>query len=86
MNYSITINHELNLIRYTHHGEISLKEIEIAWVDLLGLIEFSELKYDLLTYYRDTLSKIEVNNIHLKCDFLLTIKDILKDKKTGIYY
>jgi hypothetical protein len=81
MNYSITINHELKLIRYTHHGEITLEEIGTAWVDLLGLIEFNSLKYDLLTDYRDSISKLEVNDIHLICDFLLSIKDILKDKK-----
>lgn len=84
MSFSIKVDSTYKLIRYNHSGVISKEDIGVAWQELLKLKEFTQLKYNLLTDYRGSTCKIEVEEVELICDFLLTLKYILKDKKQAL--
>ncbi len=47
--YTIEIDHQLKIIRYTDSGNILEEEIGAAWDDFLGIPEFTNQKYNLLT-------------------------------------
>ena len=49
MNFTIHVDHELRVVRYTHVGEIGVEEIGMAWDELLKLDEFTQQHYNLLT-------------------------------------
>ena len=85
MNYTIKTDHELKIIRYIHFGLIEDKaEIGKAWEDILGLKEFTELNYNLLSDYRNATFNLPVDDIDLISDFLYSIKHILKGKKQSL--
>jgi hypothetical protein len=84
MNYSIRVDNELKIIRYTHNGNISTGDIGKAWQELLGLDEFTRMKYNLLSDYRCAVSMMEVADVHLICNFLLSLEDILRNKKQAL--
>jgi hypothetical protein len=84
MDYSIELDHELKIIRYTGSGILTLETIGKAWEDLLKLNEFTQIKYNLFTDYRGAKSKIKVQEVDLICEHLANLKDILKDKKQAL--
>lgn len=84
MSFTITVDNDLKLVKYNHSGVLSKEDIGMAWQELLKLKEFTELKYNLLTDYRDSTCKIEVEEVDLICVFLVTLKNILKDKKQAL--
>jgi len=85
MNYSIKVNHELKIIRYSHSGLIDKKEeIGQVWEELLRLKEFTELKYNLLSDYRNATINLRFDDIGLIIDFLYSIKHILNGKKQSL--
>jgi hypothetical protein len=84
MNYSIIVDDDLKIIRYTHTGNIATGDIGKAWEVLLGLAEFTRMKYNLLSDYRSAVSFLEVADVHLICDFLLSLESILRNKKQAL--
>lgn len=84
MSFTIKVDNDLKLVKYNHSRVLSKEDIGMAWQELLKLKEFTELKYNLLTDYRDSTCKIEVEEVDLICVFLVTLKDILKDKKQAL--
>ncbi len=84
MNYSIEVDHDYKIIRYRHTGSIEKEEIGKAWEDLLSKNEFTNLNYNLLSDYRNSTFNLNVEDVDLICDFLLTLKHILKDKKQSL--
>lgn len=84
MSYFIEIDKRLRIIHYTHSGLISTEDIGQAWQELLKLKEFTELKYNLLTDYRNAKPNISTKSINTISEFLLTLKLILKEKKQAI--
>jgi hypothetical protein len=84
MSYVIEIDKKLKTINYTHSGSISTEDIGLAWQELLELKEFTELKYNLLTDYRNAEPNIPTKTIKHICKFLLRLELILKGKKQAI--
>lgn len=85
MNYTIKVDHDLKIIRYSHSGLIERKEeIGKAWEELLSLKEFTDLNYNLLSDYRNSALNLPIEDIDLICDFLYSIKHILKGKKQSL--
>jgi len=84
MAYSITINHQLKIIHYKHNGIIERNTIGEAWKELLSINEFTELKYNLLSDYRNGTFNFKANEINVIESFLHSIKDILSGKKNSV--
>lgn len=84
MNFSITTDHQNKIIHYTHKALISKEDIGEAWQAFLGMKEFTEKKFDLLSDYSEAKFKMIVEDVSLIADFLLSLKDILKDKKQAL--
>ncbi|HZJ74116.1 MAG TPA: hypothetical protein VFC87_04880 [Perlabentimonas sp.] len=84
MNYSISIEHELKIIRYTHAGLIKPEDIDKAWVQLLAMKEFTELKYNLLSDYRNGKFQIPLEFLPELMGFMKNIESIVKGKKQAL--
>ena len=84
MPYTLTINHELKFVHYAHKGKISRDEIGEAWKELLGMKEFRELKYNLLSDYRGGSFQFNASELDVIDNFLDSIKTILKGKRNAV--
>ena len=84
MNYSIIIEHDLRLIRYTHAGLIKPEDINEAWVQLLAMKEFTELKYNLFSDYRNGKLQIPLDFLPELMEFMRNIEGIIKGKKQAL--
>ncbi|MDD2196295.1 MAG: hypothetical protein PHE03_08510 [Bacteroidales bacterium] len=84
MNYSITIEHELRIIRYTHSGLIKAADIGEVWQQLLAMKEFTQLNYNLFSDYRN--GDFQISHIFLPylIEFMRTIESIVKGKKQAL--
>jgi hypothetical protein len=82
--YKIETDYKLNIIRYSHSGNIPLKEIGDVWKELLNMNEFVNLKYNLLSDYRNANFEFSVSNSDVIMDFFQTIKHILNGKKEAV--
>lgn len=84
MKYTIHIEHELRLVRYTHAGIIKADEIGEAWKELLTMKEFTLLKYNLLSDY--SMAKLEFGReiIPELVGFMRTIEMVVKGKKQAL--
>lgn len=84
MNYSITIEHELRIIRYTHSGLIKAADIGEVWQQLLAMKEFTQLNYNLFSDYRN--GDFQIPHIFLPylIEFMRTIESIVKGKKQAL--
>jgi len=60
------------------------EEIGQVWEELLRLKEFTELKYNLLSDYRNATINLRFDDIGLIIDFLYSIKHILNGKKQSL--
>lgn len=84
MKYSIDIDHELKIIRYRHAGIILGKDIEMVWQELIKIKEFTQLKYDLLSDYRDGDIQIPVVELPQIIEFMRSIEEIVRGKKQAL--
>jgi len=84
MNYSIEVDHDFKIIRYRHTGSIEKEDIGKVWEELLSNYEFIHLKYNLLSDYRNSTFNLNVNDVDPICDFLFSLRDILKGKKQSL--
>lgn len=84
MRYSISIDHELKLIRYRHSGPIFAEDIEKAWFEFLAFEEFTVLKYNLLSDYRGGKFEIPVQHLHDIIVFMQKIENIVRGKKQAL--
>jgi hypothetical protein len=84
MKYSITIDHNLELIRYSHSGLIPAEDIGEAWKDLLGLSEFTSLKYNLLSDYRNGKFQFQPEFVDEIVQYMEKIEMIVRGKKQAL--
>lgn len=81
MPYTTKINHSSKIIRNTYSGVITREDLAEVWRHLLSLKEFTALKYNLLSDYRNSKFHISTQEEDGMLEFLISIKDILKNKK-----
>lgn len=84
MKYSINIDHELRLIRYTHSGLIYVEDIGEAWKEFLSLQEFTDLKYNLLSDFRGGKFQIADTFVTEITNYMQRIETIVKSKKQAL--
>ncbi len=84
MKYSISIDHELRIIRYAHDGIIHHEDIGEAWKELLTMTEFTQLKYNLLSDYRNGKLQIGRKFIPELIEFMRAIESVVKGKKQAL--
>lgn len=82
--YTIEIDHELKIIRYKHSGEIIGADIGEAWKEFLNMREFVELKYNLLSDYRNAKFNENFAFANWVVNFMINIKDIVAGKKQAL--
>ena len=84
MKYTISINHELKLIEYKHSGIIYAEDIGEAWKEFLALQEFTNLKYNLLSDYRNGKFQFKPVIINEIVDYMKKIEMIVRGKKQAL--
>lgn len=84
MNYTITLDNTLKIIRYTHSGDLTYEDIGGAWAELLALQEFTAGKFNLLSDYREAIFKMEITQIKDIVVFLKSIEPVVRGKKQSI--
>ncbi|MCE1164978.1 MAG: STAS/SEC14 domain-containing protein [Bacteroidetes bacterium] len=84
MNYSIDLDHSQKLVKYRHTGNIKAPEIEQAWGDFLGMKEFTEMKYNLLSDYRNSKFDIPLDYMPQIVEFYRPISHIVKSKRQAL--
>lgn len=84
MNYTITPDHELKIIRYTHSGKINKEDIGKAWEDLLNMAEFTHGSYNLLSDYRNATFNMDIDEVYEIVDILEGMGPILHGKKQSL--
>lgn len=84
MKYSIHIDHELKIIRYNHPGLITADDIGEAWKEFLTFQEFTQLKYNLCSDYRNGKFQIPVEYVSDIIDFMRSIETIVREKKQAL--
>ena len=82
--YSIIIDQELKIIRYTHSGLILAEDIEEAWSDLLKIEEFTQLKYNLLSDYSEGVFQIHPSALPYIIEFMHSVEYIVRGKKQAL--
>jgi hypothetical protein len=83
MPFSMEIDHKLKIIINTYTGTITKEDLAKVWRHLLSLKEFTELKYNLLSDYRNSNFDISIKEEGSMLQFLMSIKNILDGKKEG---
>ena len=83
-NFAVDTDHELKLIRYKHSGLISANDIGEAWQYFLSLEEFTALKYNLLSDYRDGKFIIPAEFVHEIVQYMERIAFIVEGKKQAL--
>ncbi len=84
MKYSIDIDHEHKLIKYKHPGLIHSEDIEKAWGEFLTFKEFTDLKYNLFSDYRNGKFLIPIALLPEIIKFMKQIEAIVKGKKQAL--
>ncbi len=82
--YSISIDHNLKLIRYRHSGVIYAEDIEKAWFEFLAVEEFTVSKYNLFSDYRGGKFEIPVEFLPEIMVFMQKIENIVRGKKQAL--
>jgi len=82
--FSIEADHDLKIIRYRHSGRLTYDEIGQAWMQLLSMKEFTEMKYNLLSDYRDAIFDMELEEADRIVDFMRTIEPVVRGKKQSL--
>lgn len=84
MKYSISIDHELKIVRYKHSGLINVEDICEAWKELMTFEEFTVLKYNLLSDFRNGKFQIKIGYLSEAINFLQSIETIVRGKEQAI--
>lgn len=84
MKYTIKINHELKLIEYKHSGIIYADDIGEAWKEFLALQEFTELKFNLLSDYRNGKFQFQPEFVNEIVNYMEKIEIIVRGKKQAL--
>jgi len=84
MKYSISLDHELKLVKYKHPGIILAEDIEDAWKTFLSYKEFTEQKYNLFSDYRNGKFQIPVAAMGEIIKFMHNIESIVRGKKQAL--
>lgn len=84
MKYTININHELKLIEYKHSGIIYAEDIGEAWKEFLALHEFTNLKYNLLSDYRNGKFQFQPELVKEIVNYMEKIEMIVRGKKQAL--
>lgn len=84
MNYNITPDHELKIIRYTHSGKVKKDDIGQAWNELLHMKEFIREGYNLLSDYRHAVFDMDIDEIYDIVDILDAMGTVLHGKKQSL--
>lgn len=84
MKYTININHKLKLIEYKHSGLIYAEDIGEAWTELLALQEFTNLKYNLLSDYRNGKFQFQPELLDEIVNYMKNIEMIVRGKKQAL--
>jgi len=82
--FTLTVDHDLCIIRYRHKGILDYQEIGKAWQQLLTMKEFTELGYDLLSDYSGSVFDMEVEEGERIIAFMQNIVTIVRGKKQAI--
>jgi len=82
--YNLETDKNLKIIRYTHSGLISRKELGTAWTEILQKDEFTKSGYNLLSDYRNADFDFTVDETDVIWDFLESIKHILNGKRESV--
>jgi hypothetical protein len=84
MKYTIRINHEFKLIEYKHSGIIFAEDIGEAWGEFLALEEFTEMKYNLLSDYRNGKFQFQPKFVNEIVNYMEQIATIVRGKKQAL--
>lgn len=84
MGFFITLEPEHKLIRYRHTGTILGQDLDAAWMQILGLKEFTELGYNLISDYSGSVFNMPLEKADEIVEFLKTINPIIMGKKHAI--
>ena len=84
MKYTISIDHELRIIRYRHSGIIHAEDIEDAWGEFLNMPDFTQKEYKLLSDYRDGKFQMKLSDLSGVIGFMREIENIVKGKKQAL--
>lgn len=84
MKYTINLDHELKLVRYRHSGLIHAADIEEAWGEFLTFREFTVLKYNLFSDYRNGKFKIPIGFLPEIVEFMRKIENVVRGKKQAL--
>ncbi|SMO67129.1 SpoIIAA-like [Saccharicrinis carchari] len=84
MKFSISVDHDLRIVRYTHSGLITKEDIGEAWAELLTMKEFTQLNYNLLSDYRKGKFEIPLDALPEIIEFLHTVKHVVQAKKQAL--
>lgn len=84
MNYTISVDDNMKIIRYKHTGIIKAEEVESAWYEFLKLREFTELRYNLLSDYRGARFDIPLVFADAIVDFMRNIESVVRGKKQSL--
>ncbi len=84
MKYSISIDHELKIVRYRQSELINVEDICEAWNELLTFQEFTVLKYNLLSDFRNGKFQIKIGYLSEAINFLESIETIVRGKEHAL--
>lgn len=84
MNYSISPDSDLKIIRYKHTGKLKQEDIGKAWEEFLQMDEFVHQGYHLFSDYRDAIFDMDMEEVYQIVDKLKAMGQVLDGKKQSI--
>ena len=84
MNFSIELDHEQQIVRYRHWGDVHAEEIEAAWAEFMKLPEFTREGYNLLSDYSEGKFNIPMSHMPVIIEFLRDKAAVVKGKKQAL--
>jgi len=84
MEYSIDIDHDRKLIIYRHSGFLTTDNIGEVWTQLLAMPEFTQMKYNLLSDYRNSRFIFSVEEVTEIVNFMRNIENMVRGKKQAL--
>ncbi len=82
--FSIIPDHDLKFLRYTHSGRLTYEDIGQAWTQLLSMPEFTTMKYNLLSDYRNASFNMELEEADEIVEFMKNIEPLVRGKKQSL--
>ncbi len=84
MNYKISVDYDLQIVRYKHSGLIKAADVGQAWQELLLIPEFSHNKYNLLSDYRNSKFDMSMEEMRGIIEYLRNLDHVLRGKKQSL--